>query len=153
MSRNLDRASYENLIKQIVFIEENIEGICRAAAATGFFASAAAAEEFFNEYIGKVESLFKDIKIVEKEALRLSAGQDGLPFIVLDSSFTLAGADTREYCHLSPEVWRKGKGPVKHLYFLSDAGLKLLLKQQGESVETDIGEGIAEYRVGSISIK
>jgi hypothetical protein len=128
--------------------------ISREAAEAGFFPSESAAGEFFGEYIGKVESLFKDSKIVEKEDFRSDTKMGILPFIVLDSSFTLTGGGRgRDFCHLSYEISRDSTTPVKHIYFLAEAGLTLLLKQAGERVQTDIGEGLAEYKVGSITLK
>lgn len=154
MSLAMQREQYENLIKQIVYLEENISEISREAADAGYFASEAAAGEFFGEYVGKVESLFKDLKIVEKEAFRGDTKLNRLPFIVLDSSFTLTrGGSVRDFCHLSYEIYRDSKCPVKHIYFLSEAGIALLLRQSGERVQTDIGEGLCEYIVGSITIK
>lgn len=124
----LQRSSYEKLIGQTVYIEENLSNIQESLVKNKILTSKESAEFFFSNYIKKVESLFEETTVVDEED-RLNR----IPFVVLESSFTLSDIKNKVYyCHLTHDItWDRNRN-LHQLYFLSEAGLTLLSKQEGE---------------------
>ena len=150
MRLRLERAPYEKLIQQMVYIDENISDIALKAADTRLFVTRKRAELFFKEYVSELESLLRGAKIVDSPE---ENGVNSLPFIVLGSSFTLIDRQRHiKQCHMAYDVLSDRKCDVSEIYFLSGAGRSLLWKEVGDSVKTDIGAGLTDYRVHTIKI-
>lgn len=134
----------------MVYIDENINDIALKAADTRLFVTQKRAEWFFREYISELELLIGRAKIVEFTG---ESEVNNLPFIVLGSSFTLIDRQKHiRQCHMSYDVLGEARRDVSEVYFLSGAGRSLIWKEVGDSVRADIGMGLADYRVHSISI-
>jgi len=148
MEAFLQKSSYEKLILQMVYIEENTEAIQEAIMESGLGTSKADIELYFEKYIKRIEALLKEIHIAG-HGERLNR----LPFVVLDSSFTLRDANNKVYyCHLSNDNnWEENRN-LHQIYFLSETGLTLLLKKEGRSVHVDMGNGHMEHTISSIRI-
>ncbi len=146
----LEQASYEKLIRQLIYIDENINEIAAQAEAARFFSTGKRAKWFFEEYIGRVESLFRETEIAEKGGEK-DVYINSLPFIVLDSIFTLIDAKKRiRLCHMTHDPLSESKKSAIEIYFLSEAGCALLMKRTGEKALMDIGKGFLKYKVNSI---
>ncbi len=153
MRLRFERAPYEKLIQQIVYMEEYINDIASRAAEAKLFRTEKRAQWFFEEYIGEVESLFRQAEIIDDARTESKNGLNSLPFIVLDSSFILVDSKNRLcFCHMAYDVMAERKRSVNNIYFLSGAGRALLLKKEGESVKTNLGNGPKEYTVNSINM-
>jgi hypothetical protein len=148
MSTVIQRTSYEKLIGQTVYIEENMPAIQEAAFGSRLMTSRAAIRLYFEKYINKVEALFRDVTVVDD-----SDGLNRIPFIVLGSSFTLRDRDRRVYyCHLTHDnTWEDSRN-LRQLYFLSETGFSLLMREEGAVAAVNMGSGRLEHQVGPISI-
>jgi transcription elongation GreA/GreB family factor len=148
MNTTLQRLSYEKLIGQIVYIEENLSSILEDLIRSGILPSKTEAQIYFEKYIKKVEAMFEGITIVDDKDC-----PNRIPFVVLDSSFTLRDINNRVYySHLTYEnVWG-GIGNLYQIYFLSEAGIALLLKAEGDSISVNMGSGYLEHKISSIRI-
>ncbi|MDD5016517.1 MAG: hypothetical protein PHO15_00280 [Eubacteriales bacterium] len=149
----LHKSSYEKLIKQVLYIEENMDGLLDTCLRNEDFSSAEKARRFFMNYINRIESLFKELQVVDNMKTQIDSQVNLLPFIVVDSHFTLSDKENRRYfCHLSYDnIWDR-KNPTVQLFFLSETGLRLLSKEGGHTVYVDIGLGASKYTISSIRI-
>ncbi len=146
----LQKASYERLIGQTVYIEENIKSIEETLLSSKLITSRDDFRYFFKRYIRKVEALFKSITVVDDKEKRLNS----IPFIVLDSSFTLTDAKNRVYyCHMTYDNTWDGNRRIHQIHFLSETGLMLLLREEGSKATVNLGSGYLEHRISSIRIE
>jgi len=144
----LQRSSYEKLIGQTVYIEENIPNIQDAIEKSKMLTSKTDAKLYFEKYIKKIEALFENITVVDD-----NERQNRIPFVVLDSSFTLRDSNDRVYyCHLIYDNTWGGNRNLHQIYFLSETGMALLLKAEGNSVSVNMGNGYSEHKISSIRI-
>jgi hypothetical protein len=122
----LSKTGYEQLIKQLIIVEENINDITNVIMQNGIFHTKSEGLQFFKKYIKK---------------------------IVLGCHFTLCDeTEQRYYCHLcSDNTWDR-KSPYIPIYYLSKSGINLLSKEIGQSVYVDIGNGMKEYTINSVMI-
>ena len=150
MNAQLNKAAYEKLINQVIFVEENINDIVDGAMESGRFSSRFVAQRFFQRYIGTIEALFPNISVIEEKSV---LNMNRLPYITLDSQFTLFDkSSARFFCHLSMEYdWDRNNANIP-VYFLSAAGIDLLCKRPRAIVCTDIGMGAQDYTIGSITM-
>jgi transcription elongation GreA/GreB family factor len=134
-------------------MEENLSYITSRAAEAKLFRTEKRAKWFFEDYIGEVESLFREAEIIDDAVAKSDARLNCLPFIVLDSSFTLIDSKKRvKFCHMAYDPLLECKDNENNVYFLSAAGRALLLKRPGEDLRADLGNGLADYTVNSIKI-
>jgi transcription elongation GreA/GreB family factor len=144
----LQRSSYEKLIGQTVYIEENTPSIQETLVRSKILNSKTDAKLYFEKYIKKVETLFENITVVDD-----NERQNRIPFVVLDSSFTLRDSNDRVYyCHLIYDNTWGGNRNLHQIYFLSETGMALLLKAEGNSVSVNMGNGYSEHKISSIRI-
>jgi transcription elongation GreA/GreB family factor len=144
----LQRSSYEKLIGQTVYIEENTPSIQETLDRSKILNSKTDAKLYFEKYIKKVETLFENITVVDD-----NERQNRIPFVVLDSSFTLRDSNDRVYyCHLIYDNTWGGNRNLHQIYFLSETGMALLLKAEGNSVSVNMGNGYSEHKISSIRI-
>jgi transcription elongation GreA/GreB family factor len=144
----LQRSSYEKLIGQTVYIEENTPSIQETLVRSKILNSKTDAKLYFEKYIKKVETLFENITVVDD-----NERQNRIPFVVLDSSFTLRDSNDRVYyCHLIYDNTWGGNRNLHQIYFLSETGMALLLKAEGNSVSVNMGNGYNEHKISSIRI-
>ncbi|MGI5849344.1 MAG: hypothetical protein ACOX8Q_04680 [Christensenellales bacterium] len=149
----LRKTAYETLIKQVIFVEENIDEMLDIVINSGRFSSKEKANQFFQDYINKIESLFEEIQIIDDKKPQLKSNVNLLPFIILDCHFTLRdNQGGRYFCHLSNDNEWDRKNPNIQLYFLTETGLGLIGKDNGDTVRVDIGMGLVEYTISSIRI-
>lgn len=147
----LERDAYEKLIRQIVCIEEDLDGIAQRAADAKLFRTQKRARWFFEEYVKEVESLFRSAEVIVK-GTRCDIYVNKLPFIVLGSSFTLT--DDKKgirMCRMSYDALPESSGLID-IYFLSEAGRALLMKEEGGCVSAALGSRPREFTVSSISM-
>ncbi len=146
----LQKSSYERLIGQTVYIEENLKSIQETLLSSKLITSRNVIDCYFKKYIRKVEALFETITVVDDKETRLSS----IPFIVLDSSFTLADSNNRVYyCHMTYDnTWDENRS-IHQIHFLSETGLKLLLKEEGAKATVNMGSGYMEHKIRSIRIE
>jgi hypothetical protein len=144
----LQRESYEKLIGQIVYIEENMQNFQDALIKSKLLATRTDARLYFENYIKKVEALFEDISItMDRER------QNRIPFIVLGSSFTLCDINNRVYyCHLAYDNLTGESRSLHQIYFLSEAGITLLSKSDGSTVTVNMGKGYLRHKISSVRI-
>lgn len=149
----LSKTGYEQLIKQLIIVEENINDITNVIIQNGIFHTKSEGLQFFKKYIRKVETLFEELEVVKDMDFRSRTKANLLPFIVLGCHFTLCDeTERRYYCHVcSDNTWDR-KSPYIPIYYLSKSGINLLSKETGESVYVDIGNGMKEYTINSIMI-
>jgi hypothetical protein len=148
MQAFLQKTSYEKLIRQMVYIEENMQEIQDAIIQSGIGTSAADVRLFFEKYIERTEALIRETAVTDRGE-RLNR----IPFIVLDSSFTLRSADNRTfYCHLTSDNEWEGKKSLLKIYFLSETGLSLLLKKENGTVNVNLGSGYMDHGISSVRI-
>lgn len=149
----MQRSAHEKLISQVLFIEENIDYMQDMGLENKAFSTKEDIRLFFNDYIKKTEMLFEEIYIDNSDHPKANEHLNHLPFIVLDSWFTLCDKDNRfTYGYLSRDnVW-DGRKDIYQLYFLSEAGLALLLKEVGSIVHINIGKGYADYKITSVKM-
>lgn len=144
----LQRSSYEKLIGQTVYIEENMPGIQETLVRSKILTSKTDAKIYFEKYIKKLEALFEEITIVDDKDR-----SNRIPFVVLDSSFTLRDINNRVYyCVLTCDNTWRGNSNLHQIYFLSETGMTLLLKSEGDSVSVNMGNGYHEHKISSIRI-
>ena len=144
----LQRSSYEKLIGQTVYIEENTASIQETLVRSKILNSKTDAKLYFEKYIKKVETLLENITVVDD-----NERQNRIPFVVLDSSFTLRDSNDRVYyCHLIYDNTWGGNRNLHQIYFLSETGMALLLKAEGNSVSVNMGNGYNEHKISSIRI-
>lgn len=147
----IERPVYEDLIRQIVYTEENIDGIAQKAQGVKVFPTHKRARWYFEEYIKEVESLFKEAEVVAT-GVGGDISLNTLPFIVLGSCFTLTDRRKRaRLCRMTYDEMQ-GESGACNVYFLSRAGRALLMKEDGRNVVADMGKGPAEFTIGSIKI-
>lgn len=148
MGTIIQRSSYEKLIGETVYIEENMPSIQETLVKSKILTSKTDARLYFEKYIKKVEALFEDITVVDDNE-RLNR----IPFVVLDSSFTLRDSNDRVYyCHLIYDNTWGGNRHLHEIYFLSETGMTLLLKEEGSTVTLNMGNGYLEHTISSIRI-
>lgn len=148
MSIVLQKTSYEKMIGQTVYIEENMPHIQETLVKSKMLNSKTDVQLYFEKYIKKVEALFEEIVAIDG-----FDRSNRIPFIVLDSSFTLRDAKNRVYyCHLSYDNTWNGKENLRQIYFLSETGLILLSKEEGSLVNVNMGHGYIEHKISSIRI-
>lgn len=136
----------------MVYIDENIEGIAQRAADAKLFVTQKRALWFFKEYMSDVESLFRRAEILE-DNMNPDTHVNSLPFITLDSNFTLTDIKGRiAFCHMTYDLLSDRHRNVKEVYFLSPAGRALLWKEAGDYVRADIGAGLSDYKINSIQV-
>lgn len=142
MCVQLTRQSYEKLIKQLIFIDENQTEI--GAAAQEFVQPGS--RRFLKDYIRAVESILADIEIVE-----YNPGAASLPFVLIGSDFVLTGQDrTGHDCHITADLYEQPAAKTRNIYAFSEIGLELLMKTESESCVVNLGHGWGEYTVHSI---
>jgi hypothetical protein len=150
MGINLKRHSYEQLIRQLIFIDENKTDIINVLLNKKQFFSKSGVQKFLKDYVTAIESLLANINALNDNNLDLN---DCLPYIIIGSDFTLIDTfNIKRFCHLSSDLYRKDFGITKNIYAFSETGLELLMKKKDEKCFLDFGNGISEFRVNSISL-
>lgn len=148
MKTLLQKSSYEKLIGQTVYIEENMPSIQETLVESKILTSETDARLYFEKYIKKVEALFQNITIVDYHE-RINR----IPFVVLESSFTLRDSNDRVYyCRLIHDNTWGGNRHLHEIYFLSEIGMTLLLKAEESTVTLNMGIGYLEHKISSIRI-
>jgi hypothetical protein len=150
MSIQLKKQSYEKLIRQLIFVEENRAEIISMLLNKKLFLSKTGIQKYLKGYIHAVESILADIVIVD-EIQDFSNANTILPFIVIESNFTLADKNNiNHYCHLASDIYEETAEIIQNIYTFSETGLELLMKEERSSCIIDLGNGLEEYTINSI---
>ncbi len=153
MAIELKKQSYEKLIKQLIFLEENSGDITEALLKDQLFASEIEIQKFLREYANKVESVIAHVVIVNGAGDLSVIHQNLFPFVVIDSCFTLKDrSNNNYYCRLTPIPHENAVGISHNIYAFSLSGLRLLLREKNDLCSVDLGGGYEEYLVNSIRL-
>lgn len=116
------------------------------------FFSKPGTQKYLKSYIHTVESILADIVIVD-EIRDSSDTNTMLPFIIIESDFTLVDKNNINYCcHITSDIYEEASGISKNIYAFSETGLELLMKEECSSCIVDLGNGFGEYMINSIKI-
>ncbi len=153
MSIQLIRASYEQMIKQLIYIDENRKDITDTLLANKLFLSKSGAHKYLKGYVHAVEAILADISVVE-QICDFSGMRNGfLPFVIIDSDVTLTDKNSEAYCcHLTSNIYEQSSGSARMIYAFSESGLELLLKENDATCIMDIGKGYGEYTIHSVKV-
>lgn len=152
MAIELKKSAYEKLIKQLIFIEENKEDLEGLLINNGLFDSRSDIQKYFRYYMKKVESILTHAVTID-DCEDFSMNRNILPFIVLDSCFTLKDKNGKNYyCYLTSDIYEKAPGIFHNIYAFSESGLDLLMKEKTDLCFVDLGNGFKEYVINSIKM-
>lgn len=149
----LKKHSYESLIQQLIFLEENSRDIEQTLVNGNIFPSGQEVQRFLKKYAKKVESVFAHVQIVNGTDDFSSFNKNLFPFIVIGSCFTLRNSSNHNfYCRLTSDIYENASGISHNIYAFSRSGLSLLLKEKDEYCTVDLGGGMNEYVINSIRL-
>ena len=147
----LKKESYEKLVKQLIFIDENKDEIKEELLNKKIFLSKSVAQNFLKGYVNAIESIFANISVVDNDLFLIDKNQ--MPFIIINSNFTLVDKNNLNYyCHLTTDIYEQASGIIINIYAFSELGIELLLKEKGTACNLNLGNEICEYRINSISM-